>query len=405
MISKVKFTRREFIGLAGASLGLLGVRALLSGGTRQETEETPLPPNAREAMYYAGLSGDLRCEVCHGNALPSKVLYCHISHAKRYVKCLLCPRGCVISEGHRGDCRVRENRGGKLYTMVFGNPCAMAIDPIEKKPFYHFLPASAAFSIATAGCNLHCLYCQNYDISQVPPEQTENYDLPPEKVVAAALGYGCPVIAYTYSEPTVFYEYTLATARLARKAGIRNVVVSAGYMNPDPLRELCGAVDAIKIDFKGFSDDFYKNVCSATLQPVLDGMKLIRDSGIHLEIVTLVVPGMNDSEENLRDMARWIIDNLGPDVPTHFSRFFPRYKLTNLPATPAATVERARAIALEEGIHYAYTGNLPGSPGDHTYCARCGKILIQRLGFQVMENNIVDGKCRYCGQPIPGVWQ
>jgi pyruvate formate lyase activating enzyme len=355
-------------------------------------------------MYYVGVEEALRCQACHAEIQPPRTLYCHTPHAGRYVKCQLCPKGCVISEDHRGDCRVRENHDGKLYTMVYGNPCAVHIDPIEKKPFYHFLPTSAAFSIATAGCCLHCLYCQNWEISQFPPEEVESSALPPEQVVDTASANDCPVIAYTYSEPTIFYEYMLETARLGRAKGIKSVVISAGYINPAPLRELCHAVDAIKIDLKGFNEDFYEKVCFATLPPVLETMKIIHQSGIHLEIVNLVVPTLNDDERDLRAMASWIVDNLGPDVPTHFSRFYPQYKLQNLPSTPVETLERAHAIAKEEGIHYAYIGNVPGHPADQTYCARCGKVIIARMGFTVTDYHIADGKCKYCGNPIPGVW-
>nr|NIO68217.1 AmmeMemoRadiSam system radical SAM enzyme [Anaerolineae bacterium] len=318
--------------------------------------------------------------------------------------CQLCPKGCIISEGQRGDCRVRENQGGKLYSMVYGNPCTANNDPIEKKPFYHFLPTSYALSLATAGCNLHCKYCQNWTISQVPPEKVDSIDAPPEDVVAAALKVGSQSIAYTYSEPIIFYEYMLAIARLARPKGLKNVVISAGYINPAPLRELCHAVDAIKIDLKGFNQEFYKKVCFGTLEPVLETIKIIQEEGVHLEIVNLVVPTLNDDEDELRELARWIVDNVGPDVPTHFSRFNPQYQLKNLPPTPVETLERARAMAMEEGINYAYIGNVPGHPGDHTYCAHCGERIIQRLGFAVVDYHIVDGKCEYCGNPIPGVW-
>jgi pyruvate formate lyase activating enzyme len=321
------------------------------------------------------------------------------------VRCELCPRHCAISDGQRGECGVRENRAGVLYTLVYGRPCSLAIDPIEKKPFYHFLPGSQALSLATAGCNLHCLYCQNWQISQRLPEEVESIDLPPRQVVAAAQESGSPAIAYTYSEPTVFYEYMLDTARMAREQQVRNVVISAGYINPEPLRDLCGTVDAIKIDFKGYSHDFYRRICSGTLRPVLEAMKVIQQQDVHLEIVTLVVPTLNDDPEELRDLCRWIVDELGPDVPTHFSRFHPLYKLAHLPMTPVETLEQAHRIAVEEGIHYAYIGNVPGHPADNTYCHHCGKLIIRRLGFAVAETHLVDGRCRFCDQPIPGVWE
>lgn len=405
-------TRREFLkGMAGFGLCALGGGTLLAAGgcaarTGAEPTPGPLPSYAHEALYYTsvGAAGALDCASCHGTSDPSRVLYCHVSHQGEYVKCNLCPRGCVISEGHRGECGVRENRGGKLYTMVYGNPCALNNDPIEKKPFYHFLPGTLAFSIATAGCNLHCLYCQNWDISQKRPEETVNYDAPPEAVVSAALSRQSTSVAYTYSEPTIFYEYMLDTAHLARINGLRNVVISAGYINPDPLRQLCRVVDAIKIDLKGFNREFYRRVCSAERDPVLESIKTIHQEGVHLEIVNLVVPTLNDDLDELRELARWVRDNVGPDVPLHFTRFHPMYKLTNLPPTPVETLERAYDIAKEEGLHYVYVGNVPGHPGNNTLCPQCGRLLIARTGFSVMEYYLRDGKCPTCGTAIPGVW-
>ncbi len=409
-----EITRRQFLkGVAGLGLAAWSGGALfsqLSCAARRESKapgqaSLPTSPYSREARYYKALEEDLNCQSCHGTAQPSQVLYCHNPHSGSYVKCELCPKGCIISEGHRGDCRVRENRAGKLYTMVYGNPCAVHADPIEKKPFYHFLPTSVAFSIATAGCNLHCRYCQNWEISQFPPEELDHYDLPPELVVENALLSGSRSVAYTYSEPTIFYEYMVDTARAAREQGLRSVVISAGYMNPGPLRELCRTVDAIKIDLKGFNEEFYEKVCFATLQPVLDAIKLIHAEGVHLEIVNLVVPTLNDDRDELRELARWIVDHVGPDVPTHFNRFHPQYQLMNLPATPVESLEGARAVAMEEGINYAYVGNVPGHPANHTYCAACGEPVIVRQGFAVLEYRIRDGKCEYCGHPIPGVWR
>ncbi|MDH7486216.1 MAG: AmmeMemoRadiSam system radical SAM enzyme [Anaerolineae bacterium] len=411
-----EISRREFLrGLGAAGLGALCSGVLLGdlscAGLQEAAADSPAglePPNsphAREALFYTSFDdAGLNCRTCH-ELEPSRVAFCHTRHGRNYVKCQLCPKGCVISEGERGNCRVRENRGGKLYTMVYGNACSVNVDPIEKKPFYHFLPGSAAFSIATAGCNLHCLYCQNWQISQFPPEETDNVDLPPQAVVSYALRYGSRSIAYTYSEPTIFYEYMLDTARLARQQGLRNVVISAGYINHQPLRQLCQAVDAIKIDLKGYNPGFYQRVCDATLQPVLDTITTIRASGIHLEIVNLVVPTLNDDEEELRALCRWVVREVGPDVPLHFSRFYPQYKLTHLPPTPVESLERARQAALEAGVKYAYIGNVPGHPGNHTYCPRCGEIVIGRLGFAVQEYHIVDNACEFCGEPIAGVWQ
>jgi pyruvate formate lyase activating enzyme len=403
-------SRRAFLkGLAGA-----GVCALAGGaawvdwrwsGDEATTDKTPeLPAHTREAMYYISLEGGLDCASCHAPAEPSKTLYCHVPHQGRYVSCQLCPHRCVLAEGERGTCRVRENRGGKLYTFVYGNPCALNVDPIEKKPFFHFLPGTTALSLATAGCNLRCQYCQNYTISQYPPEETRNYDMPPDAIVTASAQQSAPTIAYTYSEPMVFYEYMLETARLARRYGLRNAVISAGYVNPEPLRELCRAVDAIKIDLKGYNDGFYREVCGGTLEPVLEAIQTIHEMGVHLEIVNLVVPSLNDDLAELHTLAQWVLDNLGPDVPLHFSRFHPDYQLLNLPPTPVETLEAARQTALELGLHYVYLGNVPGHEGNHTYCPRCGQMIIQRAGMATMAINMVNGQCGYCHAPIAGVW-
>ncbi|MCD6289451.1 MAG: AmmeMemoRadiSam system radical SAM enzyme [Anaerolineae bacterium] len=370
---------------------------------------TPSPPSqwAVEARFYTSFIGEgsLNCAACHEDTNESlEVSYCHTPHTGPYVQCNLCPHRCVIADGERGRCRVRENRGGRLYSLVYGNPCAVHVDPIEKKPFFHFLPGAAALSLATAGCNLRCLYCQNWTISQVPPEKTSNISLPPEVVADYAQHAGAQVIAYTYSEPTVFYEYMMDTATLTRKANLRNVVVTAGFINQEPLRALCDVVDAIKIDLKGYSETFYRDVCSGKLEPVLEAIKTIYDSGTHLEIVNLVVPTLNDDLEQLRDLARWLVREVSPDVPLHFSRFYPQYKLTNLPPTPVETLTTARNIAMEEGVKFVYVGNVPGHPGNNTYCPRCGRPIIVRQGFAVLEYHIKDGACAYCGEPIPGVW-
>jgi pyruvate formate lyase activating enzyme len=410
-------SRRQFLLGAGALLACgAGVAADLTGNRwwewlpQGEAQPVPIKPPSRwsvEARHYASFAteGSLNCDSCHtAKEEPLPVSYCHTSHTGPYVRCALCPHRCILADGERGTCRVRENRAGRLYSMVYGNPCAINIDPIEKKPFYHFLPTAAAFSIATAGCNLRCLYCQNWTISQVPPEETETADLPPEGVVAAALKSKLPVIAYTYTEPTIYFEYMVAMARLAREAGLRNVVISAGFINPEPLRELCAAVDAIKIDLKGYDEEFYRKVCSAELKPVLEAIQTIYQAGVHLEIVNLVVPSLNDRLDQLRALSRWMAREISPDVPLHFSRFQPQYKLTNLPPTPIETLEKARETALEEGMRFVYVGNVPGHPGDNTYCPRCSKPIIARKGFAVTEYHLRGNSCAYCGAAIPGVW-
>ncbi|HIE38344.1 MAG TPA: AmmeMemoRadiSam system radical SAM enzyme [Anaerolineales bacterium] len=412
-----RMTRRRFLGVmgVGAACGL-GVAAGLLDRRWWEREvavgsprPTPSPPTrwSTEAEYYTPVleEGTLNCASCHGGVEPPlPVAYCHTPHTGTYVRCNLCPHGCFIAEGERGQCRARENQGGRLFSVVYGNPCAVHVDPIEKKPFYHFLPTAAAFSLATAGCNLRCLYCQNWQISQFPPEETRNADLPPEEVVRYAQMTNAPVIAYTYSEPVVFYEYMLTTARLAREAGLLNVVISAGFINPEPLRELCAAVDAIKIDLKGYDEEFYREVCGAELGPVLEAIRIIYESGTHLEIVNLVVPTLNDDLNQLRALSRWVARDLSPDVPLHFTRFHPQYKLTNLPPTPVESLEKARAIALEEGVRFVYVGNVPGHPANTTYCPVCRRPIVVRQGFAVREYHLQGGACAYCGESIPGVW-
>jgi pyruvate formate lyase activating enzyme len=319
-------------------------------------------------------------------------------------KCTLCPRECLVLPEQTGLCRVRVNRGGKLYTLVYGNPCSANNDPIEKKPVFHFLPGSTAFSISTAGCNERCKYCQNWQISQFGPEDTKNYPLSPEDVVAYAISTGSKSIAYTYGEPVVFYEYMLQTAKLARKSGVKNVVITGGYINEDPLKELCRHVDVIKIDLKGFDEGFYRDVCAAELSSIQNSLKVVKESGTWLEIVNLVVPTLNDSQEKITQMCKWIKSELGADIPLHFSRFSPNYKLLNLPPTPISTLEMARKVALGEGLKYVYIGNIPHSESENTYCPKCGKLLIERLTYFVAQNNIENGRCKFCGQEIPGVW-
>jgi len=321
-----------------------------------------------------------------------------------HVRCLLCPRRCVVAPGGRGHCGVRENRGGAYYTLTYGNPCAVHVDPIEKKPFYHFLPTSTAFSIATAGCNLDCKFCQNWHISQALPEDTRNYALPPERLVELAVGNGCRSIAYTYSEPTIFYEYMLDTAKLARERGIRNVLHSNGYINPEPLRELCAYIDAANIDLKGMSEGYYREMTGGSLAPVLASLVTLVECGVHVEITTLIVPGENDGPEMIEEMCRWIHDELGPDVPLHFSRFHPQYRLGNLAPTPVETLDRARAVALEQGLKYVYIGNVPGHEAGNTYCPQCGELLIRRIGYSVDLEGISAGSCLSCGHPIEGIW-
>jgi len=321
-----------------------------------------------------------------------------------YVKCELCPRECILGLNERGNCRARINYQGELVTLVYGKPCSAHIDPIEKKPMFHFLPGSRAFSIATAGCNLHCKFCQNWEISQINPEDTDNSDLAPQRVVDLANQSGCRSIAYTYSEPIIFYEYTYDTSALAKKAGIKNVLVTAGFINEKPLRKLCEVSDGANIDIKAFSEDYYRDICGGRLEPVLKACKISAEMGMMVEMTNLIVPTLNDDPEMIKQLCGWILQNMGPEYPLHFSRFFPLYQLRGLPPTPAETLSQARELALKEGLYYVYIGNVEVAGAENTYCPGCKKTLIQRQGYWIGEVNIVDGKCKFCGFKIKGVW-
>lgn len=336
-------------------------------------------PLLKEAMFYT--------------KLDQKIVQCH-----------LCPRNCVIPPSKRGFCGVRENQGGILYTLVYAKPVAVHIDPIEKKPLFHFLPGTSAYSVATVGCNLRCKFCQNWEISQRRPEEVDYINLEPAGLVKNAKDSGSATIAYTYTEPVIFYEYMLETAKLAKAQGLKNIMHSAGYVNEKPLRELVKYLDAANIDLKGFSEDYYAKISEATLGPVLNTLKILKESGVHLEITTLVLPGFNDDPETLKRMCLWIKDNLGADTPLHFSRFFPLYKLAALNPTPVETLEKAREIALASGLKYVYVGNLAGNPAEQTYCPKCKKVVIRRAGYMISEVNLTDGKCKFCGEKIAGVW-
>lgn len=324
---------------------------------------------------------------------------------KETVQCLLCPNQCVIAEGERSPCLVRENRKGELYTLVFGNPCAVHIDPIEKKPFFHVLPQARAFSLATAGCNFHCKNCQNWEISQYPPEETNNLYYPPEKIAEEAQATGCEVVSYTYTEPSIFYEYMLETAKLVKEKNLLNTMHSNGYLNEKPLREVATYLGAANIDLKSISPDFYDEVCDGELRPVLRTLEILKEEGVFLEITHLVISGLNDREAEFKKLCRWIKNNLGEETPVHFSRFYPMYRLNNLPPTPVPTLEKARQIALDNGLLFAYIGNVPGHPAESTYCPSCGRTLIKRTGFTVEEYHLNKSACEYCKKKIPGIWR
>ncbi len=321
------------------------------------------------------------------------------------VQCDLCPKKCLVKPGQSGECRVRINVDGKLVATTYGRPCSAHVDPVEKKPLFHFLPGTGIFSIATVGCNLHCKNCQNWEISQENPENIKAHSLPPAALVAAARRQGCESVAYTYTDPIVFYEYTLDSCMAAQEAGLRNVLVTAGYINPDPLKKLCQYVDAANIDLKAFSDKFYREFCDATLSPVLDTLVSAKELGVWVEVTNLIIPTLNDSDGDLRDLCRWIAKNMGTETPLHFSRFFPRYKMKNLPPTPATTLDRAREIARAEGLKHVYIGNVMSKDGENTLCPACGKMLIERSRYTIITNNLKDGACPACGHKVHGIWK
>jgi pyruvate formate lyase activating enzyme len=382
-MGKRKYSKRDFVkylvaGTGATVMGLGSASALgrsLKHGSRPKGDVWKW---SKEAMYY----------------LPTP----------RGLKCQLCPNECTIKEGETGDCRTRITEDDKMYSIVYGNPCSIHVDPIEKKPLFHFLPQSRAFSVATAGCNLACLNCQNWTISQKSPRETRNYDLMPPQLVEAAQQNNCQSIAYTYSEPIVFYEYMIDSARIAHDKGIKNVMVSAGYIKERPLRELCQHIDAANIDLKSFSNDIYMRLNAGGLDEVLNTLKIMKEEGVWLEITNLVVPEWTDDMDMIKDMCNWLSQNGFEDTPLHFSRFQPLYKLKHLHPTPESDLIQARNIAMEAGLNYVYIGNVPGTEGENTYCPECEKPLINRRGFYILENHIKAGKCEYCGRSIAGVW-
>ena len=322
------------------------------------------------------------------------------------VQCELCPKMCLIEPGQSGECRVRINIDGVLRTVVYGFPCSVSpYDRVEKKPLFHFLPGTGILSVATVGCNLHCLNCQNWEISQMNPEESTSAFLPPERLVQLAKRYKFLSIAYTYSDPIIFYEYTYDTAKLARKEGFRNVLVTAGYINPQPWKKLLEYTDAANIDLKFISDDLYRRICSGTLKPIQNALVIAKASGVLVEVTNLVIPTLNDKPEQIRELARWIKANLGGDTPLHFSGFYPQYKMKHLPPTSLQTLETAREIAISEGLDYVYIGNVRSMKGENTYCPGCKSILIERKGYTILQNRLKDGRCPECNTEIYGVWK
>jgi pyruvate formate lyase activating enzyme len=381
-------TNRARLYVAGGTLlvflvlGIWLVDFKDTNGVDQTTSASPerSAGEPREAMYYVRLSDNR-------------------------VQCGLCFRACIIPEGKVGFCRNRENRGGTLYSLVYGLPSAIQVDPVEKEPLHHYRPGTRILCIGTAGCNFRCVFCQNWHLSQRSiNEMSQVFEAPPKDVVQAALEHGIPTISFTYNEPTTCYEYLYDVARLAKKEGLNVIFHTNGSMKPDPLRDLLKHIDAVTVDLKGFTDEFYVTASQAKLEPVLDTLKTIKESGVWFEIVNLVIPSLNDSPEDIKAMCAWIKDNLGVDVPLHFSRFFPMYKLTDLPPTPVETLEAAHRIAKDVGLRYVSIGNVPGHPLNSTYCPSCRTRVIHRVHFTVVDTLLESGKCALCGTEIAGRW-
>lgn len=320
------------------------------------------------------------------------------------VKCLLCPHECLVREGETGLCRTRTNREGVLYSVAYGNPCSVAVDPVEKKPLYHFLPGTEILSLATAGCNFHCLNCQNWHISQVSPLSFQSYDMLPRQVAEMAVSCHAPSIAFTYTEPTVFYEYMFDSAVLAREKGLKTVAVSNGYINLEPLAALIPYLDAANIDLKCFDDKLYRRLTGGRLQPVLDSLLALLGAGVWIEITHLVIPGVTDDPVQFESMCRWLAENGFEAVPLHISRFFPCYKLQDLDHTPLESITRARDIALGCGLKFVYPGNVPSDKENHTRCPGCGRVVVERDHYTLAGLHLTKGSCNYCGATVQGLW-
>jgi pyruvate formate lyase activating enzyme len=377
-----RFVKRCLAGCGALAVGAAGLADLLGG-------EEPLA---------LGFRGDAAAPL---DAFSRPAAFS--TAVGRLVRCDLCPHRCVLAEDDRGFCRARVVKGGRLHTVAYGNLCSVAVDPIEKKPLYHYLPGAPILSVAAGGCNLRCLNCQNWEIAQARPADVQRTALSPEALVALARARSIPAVAFTYSEPLVSYEYVRDAAALAREAGIRTVLVTAGFVEEAPLRALARSLDAVTLDVKAFRDRFYREVAGGRLAPVLRTLEVLREEGVWVEASLLVVPGLSGAPDEAGELAAWLARRLGPGTPFHLLRFHPAHRLQALPPTPIPAMEEARRAALAAGLRHVYLGNVPGSDANHTRCARCGRLLVERHGFTVARLDLAGGRCP-CGEPVPGVF-
>ncbi|MDP8264308.1 MAG: AmmeMemoRadiSam system radical SAM enzyme [Candidatus Aceula lacicola] len=382
----------QLVGIAGLIFIIL-LFGWKKGGVRDIGEEKKITLDSKADLKEKGPLVNLK-----------EALY-WINLDDERIQCQLCPRRCILKDGQKGLCQARKNIKGKMYALTYGQPVALHVDPIEKKPLNHVYPGTKSFSLATAGCNLRCKFCQNWEISRLDAEKVDVEFVSPKKVVEMAKQSSSKTIAFTYTEPTIFFEYMLDIAKEAKKQNIDCVMHSAGFIQEKPLREIAKYIKAANIDLKGFSDEFYSTFIQGDLAVVLNTLKILKEEGVWLEITNLIIPGGNDSDEEILQLCQWIKDNLGKNTPIHFGRFFPMYKLTNLSPTPLSSLLRAYDIAKKVGLNFVYIGNIPQQIGEDTRCPRCGKMLIKRRGYTILENNLKEGKCPFCGEKIAGIWR
>lgn len=381
-----KITRRDLLKAVIIGTGAMGIEGLTGCSPKIEDYSLHLQDKTRKGWYEPRRS-EWFTQLGQNN-----------------IRCDLCPKECVLAPGDRSPCNVRENRDGNGYTLAYGNPALVQEDPIERKPFYHVMPSSRVLSICTAGCNLSCKFCELWDIALVRPEEVHAYQMTPEDVIDHAQSCGVSAISFAFGEPVAFYEYMSDIAELAKNAALKRLIHTAGFIKPEPLNAICGKLDAAIVDLKSFDPNFYRDVVGGELEPVLRTLKTMRESGLHIEITHLVIPTLNDDFELIGRMCDWIVSELGADTPIHFSRFYPLYKLSALPRTPVATLDRAREVARKAGLNYVYIAKVIGHEGENTFCANCGEMIIHRVGFMVEEKALKSGKCGFCGYTIPGLW-